>query len=52
MEERNQVVLDEVLSKEFISQYMTETDVSKFQKQLQVHGLKKKLEVEMDAHLE
>ena len=32
MNEKNQVVPDEVLSKEFISQFKTEADVSKFLK--------------------
>ena len=31
MKEKNQVVPDEVLSKEFLSQFKTEADVSKFQ---------------------
>ena len=30
MKEKNQVVPDEVLSKEFLSQFKTEADVSKF----------------------
>ena len=34
MKEKNQVVPDEVLSKEFLSQFKTEADVSKFLKQL------------------
>ena len=33
MKEKNQVVPDEVLSKEFLSQFKTEADVSKFLKQ-------------------
>ena len=37
MKEKNQVVPDEVLSKEFISQFKTEADVSKFLKHLHVH---------------
>lgn len=32
MKEKNQVVPDEVLSKEFISQFKTEADVSRFAK--------------------
>ena len=36
MKEKNQVVSDEVLSKEFLSQFKTEADVSKFLKQLHV----------------
>ena len=51
MKEKNQVVPDEVLSKEFLSQFKTETDVSKFLKQLHAHVLEKMLEGEMDAHL-
>ena len=50
-EEKNQVVPDEVLSKEFISQFKTEADVSKFLKQLHAQVLEKMLEGEMDAHL-
>ena len=42
---------DEVLSKEFISQFKTEADVSKFLKQLHAQVLEKMLEGEMDAHL-
>ena len=34
MKEKNHVVPDEVLSKEFLSQFKTEADVSKFLKQL------------------
>ena len=34
MKEKNQAVPDEVLSKEFLSQFKTEADVSKFLKQL------------------
>ena len=36
MKEKNQVVPDEVLSKEFLSQFKKEADVSKFLKQLVV----------------
>ena len=36
MREKNQVVPDEMLSKEFLSRFKTEADVSKFLKQLQV----------------
>lgn len=39
-----------MLSKEFISQFKTEADVSKFQKQLHAQVLEKMLEGEMDAH--
>ena len=41
MEEKNQVVPDEVLSKEFLSQFKTEADVSKFLKQLHAQVLEK-----------
>ena len=51
MKEKNQVVPDEVLSKEFISQFKTEADVSRFLKQLHAQVLEKMLEGEMDAHL-
>ena len=51
MKEKNQVVPDEVLSKEFISRFKTEADVSKFLKQLHAQVLEKMLEGEMDAHL-
>lgn len=51
MKEKNQVVPDEVLSKEFLSQFKTESDVSKFLKQLHAQVLEKMLEGEMDAHL-
>ena len=47
----NHVVPDEVLSKEFLSQFKTESDVSKFLKQLHAQVLEKMLEGEMDAHL-
>ena len=43
MKEKNQVVPDEVLSKEFISQFKTEADVSKFLKQLHAQVLEKML---------
>jgi putative transposase len=51
MKEKNHVVPDEVLSKEFLSQFKTEADVSKFLKQLHAQVLEKMLEGEMDAHL-
>ena len=51
MKEKNQVVPDEVLSKEFLSRFKTEADVSKFLKQLHAQVLEKMLEGEMDAHL-
>ena len=49
MKEKNQVVPDEVLSKEFLSQFKTEADVSKFLKQLHAQVLEKMLEGEMDG---
>ena len=51
MKEKNQAVPDEVLSKEFISQFKTEADVSKFLKQLHAQVLEKMLEGEIDDHL-
>ena len=42
---------DEVLSKEFLSQFKTKADVSKFLKQLHALVLEKRLEGKMDAHL-
>ena len=41
IKEKNQVVLDEVLSKEFLSQFKTEADVSKFLKKLHAQVLEK-----------
>ena len=51
MKGKNQVVPDEVLSKEFLSRFKTEADVSKFLKQLHAQVLEKMLEGEMDVHL-
>ena len=51
MKEKNLVVPDKVLSKEFPSQFKTEADVSKFLKQLHTQVLKKMLEGEIDARL-
>ena len=51
MKEKNQVVPDEVLSKEFCSQFKTEADVSKFSETVACPGAEKMLEGEMDAHL-
>ena len=51
MKEKNQVVPDEVLSKEFLSQFKTEADVSRFLNQLHAQVLEKMLEGEKDAHL-
>ena len=45
MKEKNHVVPDEVLSKEFLSQFKTEADVSKFLKQLHAQVLEKCLKV-------
>ena len=42
---------DEVLSKEFLSRFKTEADVSNFLKQLHAQVLEKMLEGKMDAHL-
>ena len=47
MKEKNQVVPDEMLSKEFLSQFKTEADVSKFLKQLHAQVLEKMLEGEI-----
>ena len=49
MKEKNQVVPNEVLSKEFLSRFKTEADVSKWSSYAQV--LEKMLEDEMNAHL-
>ena len=51
MPERNKVVPDSMLNKEFLSQFKTEADVSKFLKQLHSQVLEKMLEGEMDVHL-
>lgn len=51
MTQKIRVVPDEVLSKEFLSQFKTESDVSCFLKQLHAQVLEKMLEGEMDAHL-
>ena len=51
MTTKNQVVSDEVLSKEFLSQFKTESDVSNFLKHLHAQVLEKMLEGEMDVHL-
>ncbi len=45
------VVPKEVLSKEFLSQFKTEEDVSNFMKQLHAQVLEQMLEGEMDSHL-
>ena len=51
MSERNKVVPDEILNKEFLSQFKAEADVSKFLKQLHAQVLEKMLEGELDVHL-
>ena len=51
MSERNKVVPDSMLSKEFLSQFKTEADVRKFLKQLHSQVLEKMLEGGMDVHL-
>ena len=51
MKEKNQAVPGEVLSKEFLKPFKTESDVSKFLKQLHAQVLEKMLEGEMDVHL-
>lgn len=50
MSDRNKAVPDEVLNKEFLSQFKSEADVSKFLKQLHAQVLEKMLEGEMDVH--
>ena len=51
MSKNNKVVPDELLSKEFLSQFKTEADVSKFLKQLHAQVLENMLQAEMDVHL-
>lgn len=51
MKDQNHVLADEVLNKDFLSQFKTEADVSKFLKQLHAQVLQKMLEGERDAHL-
>ena len=51
MPERNKVVPDWILRKEFLNQFKSETDVSKFLKQLHSQVLERMLEGEMDIHL-
>ena len=45
MREKNQIVPDEMLSKEFLSRFKTESDVSKFLKQLHALVLERCLKV-------
>lgn len=49
--DKHQVVPSEMLSKEFLSQFKTEQDVSKFLKELHTQVLEQMLQGEMDAHL-
>ena len=49
--ERQQAVPAEMLSKEFLSQFKTEQDVSRFLKDLHSQVLEQMLQGEMDAHL-
>lgn len=49
--EKRQAVPAEMLSKEFLSQFKTEEDVSKFLKDLHSQVLEQMLQGEMDAHL-
>ena len=49
--ERRQAVPAEMLSKEFLSQFKTEQDVSRFLKDLHSQVLEQMLQGEMDAHL-
>jgi transposase-like protein len=48
---KHEVVPRELLSKEFLSQFKTESDVSRFLKELHSQVLEQLLEGEMDAHL-
>ena len=48
MKAKNQAVPDEVLSKEFLSRFKTEADVSNFLEQLHAQVLEKMLEGKMD----
>lgn len=50
-QERRQAVPAEMLSKEFLSQFKTEQDVSRFLKDLHSQVLEQMLQGEMDAHL-
>ena len=51
MSERNKVIPDAMLSKEFLNLFKTEADVNKFLKQLHSYVLEKMIEGEMDGHL-
>ena len=49
--EKERAVPEEMLTKEFLSQFKTEQDVSKFFKKLHAQVLEQMLQGEMDAHL-
>ena len=51
MSKKREVVPRELLNKEFLSQFKTEEDVSKFLKELHSQVLEQMLEGEMDSHL-
>lgn len=51
MSKKREVVPSELLSKEFLSQFKTEADVSKFLKKLHSQVLEQMLQGEMDSHL-
>jgi len=51
MEKKNRAVPKELLSKDFLSQFKTEEDVSRFLKELHSQVLEQMLEGEMDSHL-
>ena len=51
MSKKREVIPRELLSKEFLSQFKTEEDVSKFLKELHSQVLEQMLEGEMDSHL-
>lgn len=50
-QEKHQAVPAEMLSKEFLSQFKTEQDVSRFLNDLHSRVLEQMLQGEMDAHL-
>ena len=51
MSKKREVGPSELLSKEFLSQFKTEADVSKFLKELHSQVLEQMLQGEMDSHL-
>ena len=51
MEKKNRAVPKELLSKDFLSQFKTEEDVSRFLKELHSQVLEQMLEGELDSHL-